>query len=315
MPRQLALLAALVVSCSGRDLPRPAAIDPWMVSASPDDPPDFATTRALADKACPAVVAPYFFRVEKAGQISHILGTRHIGVSLAKMPAVVRDQIRSARLAVFETPIEDDSGPLPGVDGPSLADQLGPALWARYRGIAGRAAAVRVEHGRPSDAIISLIALYEDKTAALDVEIEHEVTTARIPTDGLETHTFQQQLILELMDVRMLRATLAGTPDRAALEREAVEDLHEYCAGTDDEPGFDQETRSQLKAGGLSDAEIDRLDDKLVFSRNRDWIPKLEEMFASGGVFVAVGADHLTGKRGVIALLAARGWKTTRVRP
>jgi uncharacterized protein YbaP (TraB family) len=52
-----------------------------------------------------------------------------------------------------------------------------------------------------------------------------------------------------------------------------------------------------------------------VFDRNRDWIPKLEEILAAGGAFIAVGADHLTGGRGVIALLAGRGYQATRVAP
>ena len=316
MRGQLAVLvAAFAVACGPHDAARPT-FDPWAVVPSTDDPPDLATTHAIAERACPRVTAPYLFAVERSGKVSHILGTRHLGVSLAKMPAAVRDRIRIASLAVFETPVEDDSEPLPAVVGPPLRDQLGPALWGRYRTLVGHVAAAAAEHARPSEALVTLIALYEDRTAALDLEIEREVVAAGIPTRGLETHAFQQQLILELMDLRMLRATLAGTPDRATLEREAIDDLHDYCIGADDEPGFDRDTRAQLKAGGMSDAEIDALDDKLVFSRNRDWIPKLEQLFgAAGGVFVAVGADHLTGDRGVIALLAARGWKTARIAP
>src|SRR5678815_4564292 len=106
-----------------------------------------------------------------------------------------------------------------------------------------------------------MLAVYEDKLAMLDVEIAELVRTAHIPTQGLETHAFQDALIEELMDVRMLRATVRNTPDRRALEREAVHDLAEYCDGRDDE----------------------------------------------------AGTDHLIGARGVIAMLAARGWKTTRV--
>lgn len=315
MRGQLALAVVVAVAACGRhDAPRPV-VDPWAVSPSADDPPDLLTTRALADRACPRVTAPYLFRVERAGKVSHILGTRHIGVSLAKMPAVVRDRIRTASLAVFETPVEDDSEPLPDAAGPPLRDQLGPNLWGRYRALVGRSAAAAAEHAHPSEALVALIALYEDRTAALDAEIQREVVAAGIPTRGLETHAFQQGLIVELMDVRMLRATLAGTPDRATLQRESVDDLREYCGGTDDEPGLDADARAQLVAGGLTDADVDRIDEKLVFARNRDWIPKLEEMFAGGGVFVAVGADHLTGARGVIALLAARGWTTARVAP
>jgi hypothetical protein len=141
------------------------------------------------------------------------------------------------------------------------------------------------------------------------------VKQAHIPAKGLESAAFQQQLLTELLDVRMLRAAIAGTTDRAELERDAVRDLTEYCAGTDDSPGIDGEARAQLLTGGYSEAEIDRMDQRLVYDRNTDWIPKLEKIMAGGGAFIAVGADHLTGARGVIALLRARGWTTTRLPP
>ena len=71
--------------------------------------------------------------------------------------------------------------------------------------------------------------------------------------------------------------------------------------------------RAQMKTAGYTDAELDAIDDQMVYARNTSWIPKLEQLFADGDVFVAVGADHLIGKKGVIAQLAARGWKTTRI--
>ena len=318
----LAVLAVLAVSCSGPGARRPdppgpgsgAAVDPWAAAPVADDPPGFAVTRALADRACPKVAAPYFYRIEKAGKVSHILGTRHLGVSLNKMPANIRQAIRAASVAVFEVAPGDDTGRLaPG--GARLPSQVGPELWGRYEKLVGRVAAANVEHGSPTEAMIAMLALYEHKFAALDQEIEQVVLQAKIPAQGLESAAFQQQLLVELLDVRMLRASIAGTPDRATLERESVRDLTAYCAGTDDSPGMDGEARAQLRAGGYSDAEIDRLDDRLVHERNADWIPKLEQIMADGGAFIAVGADHLTGARGVIALLAARGWKTARVPP
>jgi uncharacterized protein YbaP (TraB family) len=316
------IVAVLCIACShDRPPAQPIATttpDPWAAPASPttaDDPPGITEVHTLAEKACPRVARPYFYRVERAGRVSYFLGTRHIGVPLSKFPPHVGRELRAARLVVFETPPDNDNDAVTFEDPAhrSLSAQLGPELWARYRALVGSVTADALEHARPSAAMIMLISLYEDKLAMLDVEIEQLVRNANIPTAGLETHQFQDQLIQELMDIRMLRASLKGTSDRAALAKESRDDLAEYCAGTDEQPGTDPENRKELRAGGYSDADIDRLDDKLVYARNRDWIPKLEPLLDKGGVVVVVGADHLIGKRGVIALLAGRGWKTTRV--
>lgn len=301
---------------SGPDAkPAAPAPDPWSVPAgSSDEPPGLAATHALADKTCPTVAKPYFYRVEKAGKVSHFLGTRHLGVSLDKMPQVVKREIAAAKLAVFEVAPGDDTDPDRG-DGASLADKLGAKTWTHYRELVGANLATELEHAPPAMAMILLISMYEDKLSALDGEIEKLVLAKKIPTKGLETSAFQDRVLAELLDLRMLRATIDGTKDRAQLERESVQDLGEYCAGTDSEPGMDGETRAILLAGGYTAAEIDALDDKLVYSRNRDWIPKLEPILARGGAVIVVGADHLIGDKGVIAMLQARGYQATRVAP
>ena len=50
----------------------------------------------------------------------------------------------------------------------------------------------------------------------------------------------------------------------------------------------------------------------LLFKRNENWIPKLEELFATKGAFVAVGAAHLIGPRSVVDMLTAKGYTITR---
>ncbi len=49
----------------------------------------------------------------------------------------------------------------------------------------------------------------------------------------------------------------------------------------------------------------------LISDRNRAWVPVIEKAAAGGPVLVAFGALHLSGKAGVLELLAEDGWKVT----
>jgi len=286
--------------------------DPWAVNASPDDPPNMAERKKRADAACPTVTGPYFYKIEKDGKVSHILGTRHVGVSLTKFPKAVRDAISSAKLAVFETAPEDHSDySAPEVD---LPKELGAETWARFEKLVGKKLARSLETAEPAHAVLAMIAMYEDMSATLDSEIEREVQTLNIPTRGLEASEMQHRLIAKVMSLKLLKAMIEGTPTRDELAEDSRKDLVEYCSGTDDTPGMDEDNRKDMLKSGYTEADIAQLEEEMVFARNEDWIPKLETILADGNVFVAVGADHLTGKRGVVALLEKRGYKLTRVK-
>ncbi|HEY5950289.1 MAG TPA: TraB/GumN family protein [Kofleriaceae bacterium] len=327
---RLLVVVALLVGCRGEPKPAPpkqqtttervaaeaqgsAAADPWNFepTSSPDDPPSFVERHKLADTACPIVKAPYFYRIEKAGKTSYILGTRHLGVSLTKFPKPVHDALAAAKLAVFEVAPGDDSD-LPQQQ-VVLRDALGPELWSHYQELVGKQTAQLLESTAPSVAMLAMMAMYEDISATLDVEIEHQVQAAHVPTQGLETAEFQDRLLNQILDLRMLRASIKQTKDRAELAQESKDDLVEYCAGTDDKPGMDDDMRADMRASGYTEAEIDKIDEDMVFTRNAAWIPKLEKLLAKGDVFIAVGADHLSGPKGVVALLAKRGYTLTRV--
>ena len=113
----------------------------------------------------------------------------------------------------------------------------------------------------------------------------------------------------------MLRATIEQTKDRAEIKKDSLDDLAEYCAGTDDSPGMDEESRGKMLKAGYTKQELDEQDEVLVFRRNADWIPKLSKLFGEkDNVFVAVGADHLIGPRGVIELMKAQGFDVKRIK-
>lgn len=78
----------------------------------------------------------------------------------------------------------------------------------------------------------------------------------------------------------------------------------------------DTEALAGLMDIGLGDSDADRsLRRALLTDRNRRWIgPIIAAMERGQQPFVAVGAGHIGGPDGLIALLQARGWSVTPVR-
>jgi uncharacterized protein YbaP (TraB family) len=288
--------------------------DPWAVVPRADDPPTLAERHELAEHACPTVKAPFFYRVEKDGQTSWLLGTRHIGIPFAKFPAVVHDTLRGARLAVFEIAPGDHSprDTSPKVD---IAEALGSDSWAHYRELVGSAEADAHRKSRPMIAALAVALMYDDPTAMLENEMQAEIAPLHIPEQGLETAAFQHDVLIKLFDLRTLKAFVSVTKDRAELRSDAEKGIRDYCEGSKEDAPIDDRTKQALEKVGYTDADIAGFEDQLVYSRNAAWIPKLEDLFAQGGVFVAVGAGHLRGPKGVPALLQARGYTVTRVTP
>jgi uncharacterized protein len=53
--------------------------------------------------------------------------------------------------------------------------------------------------------------------------------------------------------------------------------------------------------------------ERVLYQRNERWLPIIERELARGGTFIAVGAGHLLGERGLLAALQKRGHAVTRV--
>jgi uncharacterized protein YbaP (TraB family) len=50
--------------------------------------------------------------------------------------------------------------------------------------------------------------------------------------------------------------------------------------------------------------------DRLLVNRNRNWLPKLDALLTRPGrAFVVVGAGHLVGPDGLLAMFKAKGYK------
>ena len=60
--------------------------------------------------------------------------------------------------------------------------------------------------------------------------------------------------------------------------------------------------------------EMPSFAERLLETRNRKWIPKIEGYLRSGKTyFVVVGAGHLGGRSGVLALLREKGYEVSQL--
>jgi hypothetical protein len=59
---------------------------------------------------------------------------------------------------------------------------------------------------------------------------------------------------------------------------------------------------------GKEDKGLDSHMDLLLYNRNRNWVEKLKKILPEKNIFIAVGAGHLVGEKGVLALLKKAGY-------
>ncbi|WP_162823735.1 TraB/GumN family protein [Lysobacter sp. TY2-98] len=142
----------------------------------------------------------------------------------------------------------------------------------------------------------------------LDRQLMARAKAAGKPATGLET--VQEQL-----------STLDGTPmaEQVASLKEFIDEGDAAPAKLDelhkawreaDIPTLERMTREEMAE--LTPVTYQRLN----VDRNRAWIPRFEAMLAQGkghDVLVVVGALHLLGDDGVVALLRAKGYRVERI--
>jgi uncharacterized protein len=117
---------------------------------------------------------------------------------------------------------------------------------------------------------------------------------------GLETVSYQlsrfDEMSAELQD-RLLAETLKGIDTEQANMTKLVE---AWRAG--DAPAVERIVLKDLR-------QEPELYQRLLVQRNRNWLPQLEALFPrKGHALVVVGAAHLVGPDGLVAMLKAKGY-------
>ncbi|MCX5747488.1 MAG: TraB/GumN family protein [Proteobacteria bacterium] len=320
--RVLSLLLLILVGCdkspSALEKSTPVALPP---AASP--PIDAgAGAAATADPWLPTqdtpkqpMPHPLFWSIEKDGKTTFVLGTMHLGVDAEKrLPDFVWKKLDAAPALAVEADLNDSSvGDMARTDGGSLHQDLGDAYWHKLEAAVTPTMAKNIDKMKPMVATTFLSMKGLDGTPAMDGVLIGRAMREKKDLIYLEAAGKQLVLLEKWMTVKALKMMLDHLPDT----QQATKDLLKaYLAGDDTKiVQLGEDERKAAKESGFTDAEFDEQMKDLLFDRNASWIDKIEAVHARNNAFIAVGAMHLLGPKSVLALLAAKGYKVTRLAP
>jgi len=137
------------------------------------------------------------------------------------------------------------------------------------------------------------------------------------PAHGLDHHFYERAPGMGKR-FRALETAAEQIGFLASLDAEMQESfLRESLEGAESELGQVTAIAEAWRAGDTAALErvslatmkdSPRVYQTLIVDRNRKWLPKIEACLGEGHCFVVVGAGHLVGADGLLALLRARGY-------
>ncbi len=278
-----------------------AAPDPWLKTAPKQKDP---------------LKRPLLWSISKDGKTSYALGTMHIGVDAElRLPQIVWDKLDAAPRFAMETNLNDPT--LAGMGkrtaGGTLHDELGPDYWKKLQTIVGPAMANGIDSMKPMIAATLLSLRGLPTTPPMDGVLHGRALNQKKEIIFLEQASAEAAILEKWMDIRMLKMML-DDPDKGT---QSSKDMLAAYVGGDEAKivALSDEQKADALAHGFTAKEYDESMEDLLYHRNASWIDAIEKMHAAGGGFMAVGALHLVGKRSVLDLLAAKGYKIERVTP
>ena len=143
----------------------------------------------------------------------------------------------------------------------------------------------------------------------LDQALQNRAVTQGKPVYELESGAEQIALFNELTEAEQLSMLESAIEDNARIET-LFEDLtSRYLAR--DIGGIHSEMIQQSQS--MDEQLIKMFLLRFNEERNRTMVQRMAPRLGEGGAFVAIGALHLPGETGLLSLLAAQGYRITRV--
>lgn len=271
-----------------------------------------------------------FWLIEKEGlEPSYLLGTVHLtDPRLKRLPPAAEIALGRARRVAVETYFEtgeDASSVLEamGADLISsrfhrLSDHLSQAELDKLLLLTKEAKLTRDEIDRLNPWVAEMLLQgqsceakrIEQGELVLDAWIAGRAVAGGIALEKLETVAEQFEVMAAIpyeQQIAMLRYALTHDDKSADNEMETMIGLYLRRQV----PAADALTRMRAPDGAIAEAYLAAFWENIISRRNERFIANARPLIDKGRVFIAVGAAHLPGERGMVAKLREAGYRVT----
>jgi uncharacterized protein YbaP (TraB family) len=261
------------------------------------------------------------WRIERPGVASsHLFGTLHLDDARAlDFRPAVHAALALSRLFVLEFLADADSahsfehatrlsGPqtLRGIAGEPVFDRVASVLATRY-GMPPRV----TDRLKPWAAYLALSRPARASGEIVDAALHRLARERGLPVAPLESLAEQVAAMdaVPLASQVTLLDRLAERHDEAQADIGRLVEL--YLA--EDLLGMRRQQEAAMAGGAARRRALDHFLEQLLWRRNARMVERMQPHLQAGGAFVAMGALHLQGERGLPARLQGLGWQVQRV--
>jgi uncharacterized protein YbaP (TraB family) len=254
---------------------------------------------------------------------NYVFGTMHsTDASVAVIPTPVEQALSQTGIVMVEVVLTADIGiklaqAMMIMDGRNLVDIIGADRFARVVAVGGRYGLpdLQMNRFRPW-ALMTLFSVPPAETArqaagyaALDLMIQSKAREHGTTLVSLETVEEQIALFANLPEpdeIALLDGALNLNPDIEAIFEHMKA---AYLAGDLDS----LQRLAKERTGGVDPSLFEQFMTRAIDSRNQLMVDRMGDQLSAGNTFVAVGALHLPGEKGILRLLELKGYRITRV--
>lgn len=272
--------------------------------------------------------AQILYKVEKPGsdKVSYLLGTHHFAPlavvdSITELPGILAgidrlygelDMQQMNDPAVMTGMQQVLVAPADSTLDKALDPQQLQTLESAWNTLTGGAAPLQMMYPmKPAVVSTQIAAILTQKVfpelnplEGIDMTMQTRARELGKPVGGLETMEFQMDMLYGRPVAEQAEELMKTVSDLEKVEKESVELSKAYLA-------HDIDSILRIMEEGDDDPAMT---ERMIFSRNDNWVKILSKEMPQESLMVVVGAGHLPGKRGVIEGLRSAGFTVTPVK-